>query len=93
MLAYEMNGTDLPVLNGFPLRLIVPGYYGTYWVKHVNEITVIDDVLDQLWMNSAYRIPANACACLPPGARRRNGADQPLRCPLIHHELCKTAPQ
>src|SRR5262249_1992348 len=44
MLAYAMNGQDLPVLNGFPLRLVVPGYYGTYWVKHLNEITVIDGV-------------------------------------------------
>jgi sulfite dehydrogenase len=42
MLAYGMNGDELPVLNGFPLRLVVPGYYGTYWVKHLNEITVID---------------------------------------------------
>ena len=42
MLAYGMNGEDLPLLNGFPLRLVVPGYYGTYWVKHLNEITVID---------------------------------------------------
>src|SRR6266853_897849 len=33
MLAYAMNGADLPVLNGFPLRLVVPGYYGTYCVK------------------------------------------------------------
>src|SRR5215470_18530796 len=41
MLAYGMNGDDLPILNGFPLRLVVPGYYGTYWVKHLNEITVI----------------------------------------------------
>ncbi|HEX4644000.1 MAG TPA: molybdopterin-dependent oxidoreductase, partial [Verrucomicrobiae bacterium] len=42
MLAYEMNGEDLPMLNGYPVRLVVPGYYGTYWVKHVNEITVVD---------------------------------------------------
>src|SRR3954467_6254554 len=57
MLAYGMNGDDLPVLNGFPLRLVVPGYYGTYWVKHLNEITVIDNVFDGFWMKSAYRIP------------------------------------
>jgi sulfite dehydrogenase len=67
MLAYGMNGEDLPLLNGFPLRLIVPGYYGTYWVKHLNEITVIDNVFDGFWMKSAYRIPNNACACTQPG--------------------------
>ena len=55
------------MLNGFPLRLVVPGYYGTYWVKHLNEITVVDDVFDGFWMKSAYRIPDNACACVPAG--------------------------
>ena len=67
MLAYAMNGEDLPVLNGFPLRLIVPGYYGTYWVKHLNEITVIDNVFDGFWMKSAYRIPDTPCGCVEPG--------------------------
>jgi len=67
MLAYAMNGADLPHLNGYPVRLVVPGYYGTYWVKHLNEITVIDEVYDGFWMKSAYRIPNNACACTPPG--------------------------
>ena len=67
MLAYSMNGQDLPVLNGFPLRLIVPGYYGTYWVKHLNEITVIDDTFDGFWMKTAYRIPNNDCACVDVG--------------------------
>jgi DMSO/TMAO reductase YedYZ molybdopterin-dependent catalytic subunit len=67
MLAYAMNGEDLPFLNGFPLRLVVPGYYGTYWVKHINEITVLDDVFDGFWMKSAYRIPDNACACVDVG--------------------------
>ena len=36
MLAWGMNGADLPWLNGYPLRLVVPGYYGTYWMKHLN---------------------------------------------------------
>jgi DMSO/TMAO reductase YedYZ molybdopterin-dependent catalytic subunit len=67
MLAYGMNGEDLPFLNGFPLRLIVPGYYGTYWVKHLNEITVIDHEFDGFWMKTAYRIPDNDCACVAPG--------------------------
>jgi sulfite dehydrogenase len=67
MLAYAMNGEDLLLLNGFPLRLIVPGYYGTYWVKHLNEITVIDSAFDGFWMKSAYRIPDTPCGCVEPG--------------------------
>src|SRR6187397_2958944 len=67
MLAYAMNGQDLPVLNGFPLRLVVPGYYGTYWVKHLNEITVVDDVFDGFWMKSAYRIPDTPDNAVEPG--------------------------
>jgi DMSO/TMAO reductase YedYZ molybdopterin-dependent catalytic subunit len=68
MLAWAMNGQDLPMLNGFPLRLIVPGYYGTYWVKHVSDIQVLDTEFDGFWMSKAYRIPDNACACVEPGA-------------------------
>ena len=67
MLAYGMNGEDLPVLNGFPLRLIVPGYYGTYWVKHLNEITVLDHEFDGFWMKSAYRIPDTPNNSIEPG--------------------------
>ncbi len=67
MLAYGMNGDDLPVLNGFPLRLVVPGYYGTYWVKHLNEITVLDHEFDGFWMKSAYRIPDTPNNSVEPG--------------------------
>src|SRR5208337_1921342 len=69
MVAYAMNNADLPILNGYPLRLVVPGYYGTYWVKHLNEITVIDTVYDGFWMKTAYKIPNNACACVAPGTK------------------------
>jgi hypothetical protein len=68
LVAYEMNGEDLPMLNGYPLRLVVPGYYGTYWVKHLNEITVINEVYTGYWMNPAYRIPDNTCGCVAPGS-------------------------
>jgi sulfite dehydrogenase len=67
MLAYEMNGEDLPMLNGYPLRLVVPGYYGTYWIKHLHEINVVNQPLDNFWMSTGYRIPDNDCACVPPG--------------------------
>ena len=67
MLAYEMNGADLPLLNGFPLRLVVPGWYGTYWVKHLNEITLVEEPFDGFFMKTAYRIPDNECACVEPG--------------------------
>ena len=69
MLAFQMNGADIPLLNGFPVKLIVPGYYGTYWVKHVSEISVIDLPYEGFWMNTAYRIPDNDCACVEPGTK------------------------
>jgi DMSO/TMAO reductase YedYZ molybdopterin-dependent catalytic subunit len=69
VLAYEMNGEDLPWLNGYPLRLVVPGHYGTYWVKHLDEITVLDEQFKGYWMDPGYRIPANDCACVEPGTK------------------------
>jgi len=67
MLAYQMNGADIPMLNGYPVLLVVPGYYGTYWVKHLSEIEVIDSVYEGFWMKPAYRVPDNDCACIEPG--------------------------
>ncbi len=70
ILAWEMNGEEIPFLNGYPLKLVVPGYFGTYWVKHLSEITVIDKAFeghDSFFMNKGYRIPDNECLCVPPG--------------------------
>ena len=67
MLAYQMNGADIPLLNGYPVKLIVPGFYGTYWVKHLSEIEVVDQSFEGFWMKPAYRIPDNDCACVEPG--------------------------
>ncbi len=57
LVAYEMNGEPLPLLNGFPVRLVVPGWFATYWVKMLSDIEVIDHVDGNFWMATAYRIP------------------------------------
>ncbi len=59
MVAYEMNDASLPMLNGFPIRLVVPGWYATYWVKTLASVTVLDQPLKSFWMDKAYRIPDN----------------------------------
>ncbi len=43
LLAYAMNGEPLPVRHGFPLRVIVPGWYAVASVKWLTEIEVIDE--------------------------------------------------
>ena len=68
IVAYEMNGNPLPMLNGFPARLIVPGWFATYWVKSLSTITVLPKMYEGFWMKSAYRIPDDPCACIPPGS-------------------------
>ncbi len=60
ILAYEMNGEDLPYLNGYPLRLIIPGYYSDSWVKMLSHITVTDEYKSLFFMDVAYRVPDNA---------------------------------
>jgi DMSO/TMAO reductase YedYZ molybdopterin-dependent catalytic subunit len=57
LVAYAMNGEPLPMLNGFPARLIVPGYFATYHVKSLSWIRVLDAPDDNFWMKAAYRIP------------------------------------
>jgi sulfite dehydrogenase (cytochrome) subunit A len=69
LVAYEMNGKELPVLNGFPARLIVPGWYSTYWVKNLAEITALEQPFGGFFIKTAYRIPDNPCGCVEPGAK------------------------
>jgi hypothetical protein len=66
--AYEMNGAPLPMLNGFPVRLVVPGWYATYWVKALTDITVLDVPFTGFWMATAYQIPTTPHANESPDA-------------------------
>jgi sulfite oxidase len=65
LLALKMNGDPLPDLHGFPLRLIVPGWDGTSWVKWVNSLSVANEPDQGFFMNPAYRFPKHPGA---PGA-------------------------
>jgi DMSO/TMAO reductase YedYZ molybdopterin-dependent catalytic subunit len=69
MVAFAMNGEQLPMLNGFPLRLVVPGFYSTYWVKALNQIEVLTAPDDKYWMARAYRIPTTPGANVAPAAK------------------------
>lgn len=66
IVAYEMNGEDLPYLNGFPVRLIIPGHYSDSWVKMLSNITVTEDYQSLFFMDVAYRVPDNECECETP---------------------------
>ena len=68
IVAYLMNGEPMPLLNGYPVRLVLPGWYATYWVKMLSAITVLDHVDDNFWMKTAYRIPDTPHASVAPGA-------------------------
>ena len=77
IVAYEMNGEELPYLNGFPLRLIVPGYYSDSWVKMLSNLTLTKSYQKLFFMDVAYRIPDNECECEEPG--EKNVKTKPIK--------------
>jgi DMSO/TMAO reductase YedYZ molybdopterin-dependent catalytic subunit len=60
VVAYLMNGEPLPMLNGFPVRLVVPGYFATYWTKCLTWIRVLETPDENFWMKTGYRVPDTA---------------------------------
>jgi DMSO/TMAO reductase YedYZ molybdopterin-dependent catalytic subunit len=56
LLAYEMNGESLPPQHGFPLRLVVPGWYGMTSVKWLDRITVLDRPFTGYQQRQSYRV-------------------------------------
>lgn len=66
LIAFEMNGEPLPRWNGYPARLVVPGWTATYWIKQLISIEVTPKPFDGFWMQTAYRVPAGAFASARP---------------------------
>jgi DMSO/TMAO reductase YedYZ molybdopterin-dependent catalytic subunit len=54
ILAWEMNGEPLSPEHGFPLRLVVPGWYGMASVKWLNEIKFVEEPFKGFFQNEHY---------------------------------------
>jgi len=91
MLAWGDECEDLPMLNGFRCACIVPGHYGTYWIKHLSDIQVSTSVRGLL-DEHRVRIPDNPCACVAAGNDPgQDGADRPLNVRSFHYRCCGRA--
>jgi len=66
IIAYEQNGEELPFLNGYPVRLIIPGFYADSWVKMLSDIYVTKEYQEYFYMDHAYRVPDNVTASETP---------------------------
>jgi DMSO/TMAO reductase YedYZ molybdopterin-dependent catalytic subunit len=78
LIAYEMNGAPLPHLNGFPARIIVPGWTGTYWMKHVTAIKAVTKPDSNFWMTPAYRIPVGKFPVVARFISQETAANTPI---------------
>jgi DMSO/TMAO reductase YedYZ molybdopterin-dependent catalytic subunit len=78
LIAYEMNGAPLPHFNGFPARIVLPGWTGTYWMKHVVSIRAVTKPFDGFWMKSAYRIPVGKFPVVARFISQETAANTPI---------------
>jgi DMSO/TMAO reductase YedYZ molybdopterin-dependent catalytic subunit len=58
LVAWGMNGEPLPLLHGYPLRIVVPGWFSTYWVKMLSTIEVLTGEDESYYVAKSYRMPA-----------------------------------
>lgn len=79
LLAYAMNGEDLSVDHGYPLRAIVPGYYGMASVKWLSDIVATTQPFQGYWQTSDYAYWADAGGNAGSPAARRGEAESPNR--------------
>jgi len=73
LVAYRMNGEDLTLAHGAPLRLVVPGWAGDHWVKWLVRLAVQKEEAPGFYMSTAYRMPVDKVepgAAVPPDKMR-----------------------
>src|ERR1700674_5418092 len=78
LIAYQMNGEPLPHWNGFPARIVVSGWTGTYWMKHVTSMNAISKPFDNFWVKTGYRIPVNRFPLVEHFASQMTDVNEPI---------------
>ena len=91
LIAYEMNGAPLPHYNGFPIRLIVPGWTATYWMKHLDTIEAWTKPFAGFWMKGAYRIPTGKFPIVQHFLSQMTAANEPITEMVVNSMI--TAPE
>jgi DMSO/TMAO reductase YedYZ molybdopterin-dependent catalytic subunit len=91
LIAYEMNGAPIPHFNGFPIRIVVPGWAATYWVKHLDAIEAWTKSFSGFWMKSAYRIPNGKFPIVQHFLSQMTAANEPITEMVVNSMI--TAPE
>ena len=84
LVAYEMNGAPLPPLHGLPARLIIPGWTGTYWMKHLVSVSLLTKPEASFWMRTAYRLPKGKFPSSSPFASQETETNTPITDILVN---------
>jgi DMSO/TMAO reductase YedYZ molybdopterin-dependent catalytic subunit len=84
LVAYQMNGAPLPHWNGFPARIVVPGWTATYWMKQVTSIRALRTPLGSFWMSTAYRIPRGTFPSVDRFVSQETDASTPITDILVN---------
>ena len=92
LIAYAMNGAPLPRWNGAPVRLVVPGWTATYWMKHLLSIEAVTKPFAGFWMKNAYRIPTGKFPILQHFATQMTEASEPITEMVVNSLITAPAP-
>jgi sulfite dehydrogenase (cytochrome) subunit A len=92
LIAWEMNGQPLPHFNGFPVRLIVPGWTATYWMKHLARVDLVVKPFDGFWVRAAYRIPTGKFPVMQHFLTQMNETSEPITEIVVNSVVTAPAP-
>jgi len=92
LIVFEMNGQPLPHFNGFPARLVVPGWTATYWMKHLITIDAVTKPFDGFWVKAAYRIPTGKFPVAQHFLSQMTEASEPITEIVVNSVITAPAP-